>query len=149
MRKIKFNCQLSAADTVAFTAAIRDLHQCYPNQFLTDVQSSYPAVWEHNPLITPLREAASDVELIECGPRDVLEEATQFYHALHRCIHFVNRRLGVRIRLTRFKGDIHISELEKSWYSQIAEIVGAEIRFWIIATNGKQDQAIVRHAKQL
>ena len=45
------------------TAAVRDLHLCYPNQFLTDVRTSCPELWENNPYITTLDEKDPDVQL--------------------------------------------------------------------------------------
>lgn len=50
--------------------------------------------------------------------------------------------LGVPIRTTLFKGDIHISAKEKSWYSQVHEITGEDSRFWIIVAGGKNDYTI-------
>jgi hypothetical protein len=47
------------------TAAVRDLHRCYPNQFLTDVRTCYPEVWENNPYLTFLQEKEDGVEALE------------------------------------------------------------------------------------
>ena len=35
------------------------------------------------------------------------------WHFLHGFVDFLNERLGLQISLTQFKGDIHLSELEK------------------------------------
>jgi ADP-heptose:LPS heptosyltransferase len=43
---------------------------------------------------------------------------------------------------TAFKGDIHLSELEKSWMSQVHEVVGAALPFWVIVAGGKLDFTI-------
>src|SRR4029077_20854811 len=43
------------------------------------------------------------------------------------------------IRPTSFHGDIHVSALEKSWYSQIEEIVKVRLPFWIVVAGGKLD----------
>ena len=40
---------LSPGDIVALTAAVRDLHKCYPDQFITDVRTPCPHLWENNP----------------------------------------------------------------------------------------------------
>ena len=39
---------LSPGDIVALTAAVRDLHKCYPDQFITDVRTPCPHLWENN-----------------------------------------------------------------------------------------------------
>ena len=64
------------------------------------------------------------------------------YHFIHGFTEFFNERLGTNIQPTLFKGDIHISEEEKSWYSQIHELAGRDIPFWIIVAGGKQDVTI-------
>ena len=46
----------SPGDIVMLTAAVRDLHLAYPGRFATDVRTSCPALWEHNPWITPRRD---------------------------------------------------------------------------------------------
>ena len=48
------------------TAAVRDLHLTYPRQYVTDVRTPFPALWEHNPHVTPLREQDPWVDVIEC-----------------------------------------------------------------------------------
>jgi ADP-heptose:LPS heptosyltransferase len=43
------------------------------------------------------------------------------------------------VRPTAFRGDIHVSEVEKGWYSQVHEIVGEALPFWIVVAGGKND----------
>jgi ADP-heptose:LPS heptosyltransferase len=64
------------------------------------------------------------------------------YHFIHGFIEYLNDTLGLRIRPTTFQGDIHISDLEKSWFSQIEEILREPKPFWIIVAGGKQDFTI-------
>ena len=49
-RKLILTCSLSPGDIVMLTAAVRDLHQTYPNEFVTDVRTPCPAIWENNPI---------------------------------------------------------------------------------------------------
>jgi hypothetical protein len=121
------------------TAAVRDLHRCYPGQFVTDVRTACSELWENNPCITALNEKDSEVEVISCN-YPLIDKANDLpYHCLHGFIKFLNRRLGLNIEPTAFGGDIHISRREKSWYSQVWELTGREIPFWIIAAGGKFD----------
>lgn len=41
-------------DIVVLTAAVRELHRQYPGRYETDVRTSVPAIWEHNPDITAI-----------------------------------------------------------------------------------------------
>jgi len=48
----------------------------------------------------------------------------------------------LQIALTDFRGDIHISASEKSWMSQVQEMTGDPIPFWIVNAGGKFDYTI-------
>jgi hypothetical protein len=63
-RKLILKNFLSPGDIVTLTAAVRDLHKCYPHQFITDVRTPCPHLWENNPFITPLDEKAADVAVV-------------------------------------------------------------------------------------
>ena len=65
MRKLLLNNFQSPGDLVMLTAAVRDLHKAHPGEFLTDVRTPCPQLWENNPHITRLDEKAKDVEVIE------------------------------------------------------------------------------------
>ena len=119
---------LSPGDIVMLTAAVRDLHQCYPGQFVTDVRTPYPQLWENNPYLTPLDEKDPEVKSIDCHYPLVQRSNQEPYHFIHAFIAFLNDQLQLNIKPTAFRGDIHVSDLERSWHSQIREIVGD----WIV-----------------
>jgi hypothetical protein len=122
------------------TAAVRDLHRWYPGQFLTDVRTSCPEVWEHNPHITSLTE--KEGEVIECS-YPLIDRCNETpYHCLHGFIEFLNRHLALNVKPTAFEGDIHLSEEEKSWHSQVHEVTRGDIPFWVIDAGGKYDVTI-------
>jgi ADP-heptose:LPS heptosyltransferase len=132
----------SPGDIVMLTAAVRDLHACHPGEFLTDVRTSCPALWENNPYLTPLSEDEPGVQVIDCEYPLIHESNTAPYHFLHGFMAFLNDRLGLRIRPTAFKGDIHISERERSWFSQVEEAQGRCAPFWLMVSGGKYDYTI-------
>lgn len=142
MRKLILKTKFSLGDVVMMTAAIRDLHRCYPKQFLTDVRTHFPEVWENNPYITYLEESRSDVEVINCHYPLINYANSRPYHCLHGYISFLNTKLGLQIVPTAFKGDIHLSREEKEWASQVHEIAGEDIPFWIVSAGGKHDITI-------
>lgn len=121
------------------TAAVRDLHRCYPGKFRTDVRTSCAELWEYNPYLTRLREDAGKVRKIECSYPLINQADERPYHCLHGFISFLNSCLDLAIQPTAFKGDIHLSAQEKAWYSQVRELAGQEIPFWIVAAGGKYD----------
>ena len=156
-RKLILKCFLSPGDIVLLTAAVRDLHRCYPGRFVTDVRTPYPELWKYNPHLCRLSERDPEVEVIDCENFSLINHANEGpYHAIHGFIQHLSQRLRLYIRPTDFKGDIHLSRLEKSWSSQVHERVGCEIPFWIITAGGKHDctikwwdtpryQAVVNH----
>jgi len=124
------------------TAAVRDLHLCYPDQFITDVRTCCPQIWENNPYITPLDDNAPDVTAIDCHYPLIHKSNTAPYHFIHGFIDYLNDLYNLRIKPTAFKGDIHLSDQERSWMSQVHEIVGADMPFWIVVSGGKYDYTI-------
>lgn len=142
VRKVILRNYLSPGDIVMLTAAIRDLHQCYPGRFQTDVRTPCSHLWENNPYLTPLSENDPDVQIIDCEYPLIHQSNQKPRHFLEGFIEFLNQKLELQIRPTAFKGDIHISEREKSWFSQVREILGEDIPFWIIVAGGKLDFTI-------
>ncbi|MGE3342319.1 MAG: methyltransferase [Vicinamibacterales bacterium] len=141
-RRLILSNHQSPGDIVMLTAAVRDLHVCHPGQFITDVRTSCPALWEHNPLVTPLDDRAVDVEEVDCHYPLIHRSNQEPVHFVEGFTAFLSDRLKVPIRSTAFKGDIHVSDLEKSWISQVEEVVGAAVPFWLIVSGGKHDFTI-------
>jgi ADP-heptose:LPS heptosyltransferase len=146
----------SPGDILMLTAAVRDLHRCHPGKFRTDVRTSCPDLWKNNPYITPLSEKRQNVEVIDCQYPLIHQSNTAPYHFIHGFIDFLNTRLPKPIRPGAFKGDIHLSAVEKKARSRVASITGRNIAYWIIVAGGKYDcttkwwhfrryQAVVEH----
>ena len=142
LKKLILNCGLSPGDVVMLTAAVRDLHHWYPGQFLTDVRTVCPDLWENNPHLTPLSDKDPDATKLDCRYPLINGCNGTPYHCLHGFIDFLNHRLRLSIKPTAFKGDIHLSAQEKAWYSQVHEAAGRAIPFWIVAAGGKHDVTI-------
>ena len=124
------------------TAAVRDLHLCNPGKFLTDVRTGCPELWLHNPHLTRLSATDPQVESVECH-YPLIDRCNDVpYHCIHGFTEFLNERLNLKTRPTAFKGDIHLSRLEKSWRSQVHELTGRDLPFWIIVAGGKFDFTI-------
>src|SRR5437879_3223788 len=124
------------------TAAVRDLHKCYPEQFATDVRTPCPELWDNNPYIVRLEEDEPDTQVIDCHYPLINRCNETPYHCLHGFIEFLNDRLHLNIKPTEFKGDIQISQKEKSWFSQVYELTGQDTPFWIVAAGGKYDVTV-------
>lgn len=124
------------------TAAVRDLHRAWPGEFLTDVRTPCPGLWEHNPHLTPLDPEGPGVETIDCEYPLIHRANHEPWHFLHGFLDFLAQRLGRHIPLTEFRGDLHLAAIEKIWMSQVQEITGDPIPFWIVNAGGKYDYTI-------
>jgi hypothetical protein len=94
------------------------------------------------PYVTQLDERQPGVSSIDCSFPLITKSNYTPHHVIHGFIDFLNDRLGVKIKPSCFKGDIHLSKDEKIWTSQVGEIVGREIPYWIIVAGGKYDVTI-------
>ena len=130
---------LSPGDIVMLTAAVRDLHKSYPGRFITDVRTSCMQLWDNNPYISKLDENASDLTILKCEYPLIHRSNETPHHFIHGFIQFLNQKLKLDIKPSLFKGDIYVSSLEKSWWSQIQEFTGEDTPYWIIVAGGKYD----------
>ena len=90
----------SAGDIVMLTAAVRDLHRCYPDRFVTDVRTSCSDLWLGNPWLRPLGDQESGVRVIDCHYPIIHRSNHAPYHFLFGFIEHLNDVLGLRIQPT-------------------------------------------------
>ncbi len=127
---------LSPGDVLVMTAAVYALHKAHPGRFLTAVDTTAPAVWEHNP---DVKQGLEDAEVVACH-----------YPAVHRCnqepIHmllgyseFLAHALQVPVPLCINRPVVYVSDEEKGWLNQVQEQKGYAGKFWLINSGIKQD----------
>lgn len=141
-RKIILENHQAPGDIVMLTAAVRDLHWCNPGEFLTDVRTSCPALWENNPHLTPLDEDDPDVQRIPCHYPLVHQADRRPYHFLHGFEKYLSERLRVPVEPKYFHGDIHLSPEETHGGSLVEERTGEATPYWVIVAGGKYDFTI-------
>lgn len=142
MRKLILRNFQSAGDIVMLTAAVRDLHRSHPGEFLTDIRTPFPDLWEFNPHITRLSESDPDVEIVDCHYPLIDQCNNTPCHFLHGFPAYLNETLDLHIRVTDFKGDIHIGEQEREWFRRIAPLDPGGEPFWLLVSGGKKDFTI-------
>ena len=142
MRKIILRNFQSPGDILMLTAAVRDLHRGHPGEFLTDVRTSCPPLWENNPHLTPMRETGRGVKVLDCHYPLIHRSNRAPHHFICGFMEYLNEQLGTRIQPTEFKGDIHLSRAELRRPSVVEATVGADLPYWIIVAGGKFDYTI-------
>lgn len=125
-------------DVLMLTAAVRDLHLAHPGRYLTDVRTSAAELWAHNPYVTPLADDDPEVRTLEMHYPLVHESNQRPYHFLHGFAQYLEEQLQVRVPITRFHGDIHLSGDEKSPPPPYTER-GVPEHYWLIVAGGKFD----------
>ncbi|MEX1027808.1 MAG: glycosyltransferase family 9 protein, partial [Candidatus Paceibacterota bacterium] len=113
MQRLILKSFQSPGDIVMLSAAVRDLHAAYPGRYQTDVRTSADAIWQHNPHLTPLREGDTGVVSLDMHYPLIHQSNQRPYHFLHGYTQYLEQQLDLRIPVTKFRGDIHLSEAEK------------------------------------
>ena len=141
-RKLVLQSHLALGDVVMLTAAVRDLHRLCPGRFITDVRTAFPELWTHNPYLTPLDPLEPSVETLGCDTPLIHRSGVVPCHYLYAFLDFLNGRLGLELWPTEFRGDIHLSEAERSAPSPIREVAGQDAPYWLVSAGGKHDITI-------
>lgn len=139
MKKLILKCALSPGDVVTLTAAVRDLHRAYPGEYITDIRTPCAALWENNHYITRIDDDDPDARVIAMEYPLIHRSNQEPVHFITAYTAFLAEQIGRPIRSTAFRGDIHLSNDERGWISQVEEIEGTGTRFWIIVSGGKTD----------
>jgi ADP-heptose:LPS heptosyltransferase len=137
MRLLLQNWQ-APGDVLMLTAAVRDLHRAYPGRFRTAVESSCPELWFHNPNVVTQNRLGTPDRLIRCEYPLVHESNRRPFHFLHGFVQDLEKKLDLRIPVTEFKGDVHLSDEERRVPSS-AGAVGWGGKYWIVVAGGKFD----------
>jgi len=132
----------SPGDVLMLTAAVRDLHRAHPGRYRTDVRTSCPELWMHNPHITPLGEGDRRVQTLDCHYPLIHQSGREPVHFLHGFMEYLNEQLGTRIRSTAIRGDLHLSRAETSRPSLMRRLTGVQMPYWIVVAGGKYDFTI-------
>ena len=138
MRRLVLRSFQSPGDVLMLTAAVRDLHAAHPGQFQTDVRTSADAIWEHNPHITPLKENEPGVQTLDMHYPLIHESNQRPYHFIHGYAQYLEQQLGLTIPITRFHGDVYLTDEERTRPSLFEEL-GIADGFWILVAGGKYD----------
>jgi ADP-heptose:LPS heptosyltransferase len=101
-------------DLIMLSACIRDIKKWYPDIEL-DVDTSCNDIWINNPHITSLDEKSDGVSKLKME-YEIIQQSNDNIHAhfIHGFIDDFNRKTGYAVKLTEFKGDLHLDDNEKN-----------------------------------
>ena len=139
-RKVLFKNYQSPGDLIMLSSAIRDLKLSHPDIEI-GVNTSCKELWENNKNIVKfgsMKKGDPGVEFYKAEYPLIHESNEGQYHFIHGFRKWMEDTLGLKIKATKFKGDLNLSSEEKSWMSQIEEM-GIFDKFWLIVNCGKTD----------
>jgi ADP-heptose:LPS heptosyltransferase len=137
MKLLLRNCQCPG-DVLMLTAVVRDLHRTHPGRFLTAVDTPCGDLWLHNPHVTALAALGQPDRVLDCEYPLIHQSNQRPFHFIHGMALDLEAKLRLRIPISAFKGDIHLSEDERRMPSPLAAL-GYNGPFWIIVAGGKSD----------
>ncbi|HVX60832.1 MAG TPA: glycosyltransferase family 9 protein [Pirellulales bacterium] len=139
-RRLVLRSFQSPGDIVVLTAAVRELHRQYPGRFETDVRTSAPAIWEHNPLITSIADNDPEVRRLDMHYPLINQSNQRPVHFLEGYCEFLASALELpSLRPREFRGDIYLSDEERRWMNQVEQTTGYRDRFWLVNAGSKRD----------
>lgn len=132
---------LCPGDLLAMTAAIEALHQQYPGRYITDVRCFHPAIFDHNPHVTPLNN--NDPECVHLWTTYPLVNKTNQrpVHFLEGYVDWFRTQLDIDLVLDTNRPHIYLSDEEKASKSIVEEMTGNP-KYWIVNAGWKNDYTI-------
>lgn len=132
---------------VVLTAAIRDFYTYYGFRYDIAIDCKYPDIFLNNPYVSNffykkignkyLDENNQEIESYSVLYPLIEESNYRPYHFIHGYRKYISAIFG-HIPQGEFKGDIHLSDDEKSDTS-LLERLGIDSNYWIINAGGKRD----------
>lgn len=136
--------KLSPGDILVMTAVIESLHRQYPDRYSTDIECPVPAIYDHNPRITKLDPQDTEVQKIEMH-YPLINMSNQLpVHFIQGYVDYLGDKLKIPLKLQVNRPYIYLSEDERQWISQVQEITGKPMKYWIINAGTKQDYTAKR-----
>jgi ADP-heptose:LPS heptosyltransferase len=126
---------------MTLTAAVESLHAAYPGKYLTDVRTSCPAIWEHNPHITSLQDEKPGTLAIDMHYPQINRSNQTPVNFLSCYTEYLGDRLNVPLRLATNRPHLYLSDEEKSWMTMPQQHFthGRRTRYWIVVAGTKRD----------
>lgn len=135
-RKLTLKNHLSPGDVACMTAAVYSLHKKNPGKFLIAVDTTAPALWEHNPDVVPHGEG---FEVVQTHYPLVNSSNQVAVHQLHGYCQFLEDNLRVEVPLATNRPRLYLSAAEKGWINQVQETTGRKQRYWLVCAGRKDD----------
>lgn len=143
-RKIILRQGQSPGDILTFSRAVADLKESYPN-YLLDIRSPAPEIWENNPRLTPLKEDDPEVEIFNITYDLINQSGWMGLHFSDAFRYDLEKKLGIPIRKTGIRPELWISNEEKSWWNQVHCEFGWDGPYLVLNAGRKPDNELKQY----
>ena len=144
LQKLILKNPLSPGDILVMSATLRALHAAYPNEYLTDVRSPAPAIWENSHHITPLDENDTEVTVIDMHYPEINFSGESGLHFADGHRLFLAEQLGKPIPQCGLRPDIFLTEAEKR-RSPVLEKLGYDGSYVVVDAGVKSDYTLKQY----
>lgn len=131
-------------DAVVTTGLVRDLYKATRGRVrIAAIAGGCQFAFDNNPYIT--REIEWDGKEQPPQPTRVkihyalVKNENRPYHMLHHGAMQIKEQTGIDVPLTRYGGDLHLSDAEKQW-PQLLDDAGVPKKYWVMVAGGRQWQ---------
>lgn len=138
MKRLLLKTHLPPGDIMTLTVAIESLHNQYPGKYLTGVNTLHQEIFHNNPWITKMREDKT-VEVINMEYSSIHKSNSTATSFINGYTEFLAQKLQISIVPIANHPVLYLEDKEKEWISQVQEIVGKKIPFWIVNAGIKTD----------
>jgi len=138
-KKVFITNMQAPGDVLQLSAAIRDLVNQHGDKFAVNVSTTAMDIWENNPYLDKNVTEANCEQIIRSEYNLIHRSNTHPWHFIHGFRKDLEEKLDIKIEQGEFKADVHLSDAEKGWMSQIHEITGSDLKYWIIVSGTKSD----------
>lgn len=133
----------SPGDILQLTIAIRDLHKAFPGEYLTDVRTPCPEIFENNPYITQIGDDDKEAERVQMNYNIIHQSGWSGEHFSMGFIKCLSDHLKIQpYPRTSMLPEVYLSEQEKKWTNQVAVEFQYPGRFWLMQAGYKEDNPL-------
>lgn len=140
-KKLILNCPLCPGDILTLTVALESLHATYPDQYLTDMRTSCPAIWENNPHVTRIDDQDPEATQVAMEYPSVNHSNQRPVTFIEGYTEFLGQFLNRPLRAIVNRPQLYLSDEERLWMNQVCEHFtgGRDIPYWVVNAGVKGD----------
>lgn len=120
-QKLILRNPLSPGDILVMSIALESLHETYPKEYLTDVRTPVPDIWEGNPWITRIADDDPKAHVIEMEYPQINRSNQTPVNFVSCYTEFLGEKIGRPLYARTTRPRIYLSEEEKSWATMLEE----------------------------